>query len=101
MKGREPKQTENGEDSLEQKVCSELDVLDLEDDTVEMIRNQIMPFQQWQKKQQADLAMGCPNGFNYTSEKQTYNWPLVSSSSLVGWVGSCPPSIHSVSSDTA
>ena len=45
--------------------------------------------------------MGCPKGFNYTSEKQTYNWPLVSSSSLVGWIGSCPPSIHSVSSDTA
>lgn len=44
MKGREAKQTENREDSPEQKVCLELDVLDLEDHTVEMIGNQIMPF---------------------------------------------------------
>lgn len=44
MKGREAKQTENREDSPEQKVCLELDVLDLEDDTMQMIGNQIMPF---------------------------------------------------------
>jgi len=40
MKGREPKQTENGEDSLEQKVCLELDVLDLEDETEWMLGGQ-------------------------------------------------------------